>query len=549
MSGVGGRVVARTAPGLVAALLASACCCSPVVFDEPPNECSFDVDCRADDPSFCDGTFACSHGLFGGSSCQPAGVPCLAPSVFCDEEEDRCVPCAERPGHPGCPSVPDGGPFGSCSVGSGSGTPGSACVVARNCLGAPCRESVTLGASLLNEDGSVARTAVLELFGQGACGAACDGADPGGCGECGVCTTTLPALGSRIPFAAVSDIDGVCRTRCVASDDDPGCARQGYACDPETLACVDRCTSDAACQALYVVEDGVGRFLDLGDESGGYCDALTGRCRTHGRPDAQFGDPCTRDGQCMEDGACLRPNDGRDGYCTRAACRHDPALCPADWGCDQRGLGPERSACRPACRVGQEYGTPAALGVDGGSPDCGVGLSCVWHGGGTEVPDGVCQPGRYTAVLEPNIGASCTSDAQCWSPLGYGYCAYLDLDTVDSGICTIAHCALTPPEAEASGGVLPGLDATGSICDMSRGEICVRVSGSPLQTQCAITCTAADECAPGYACAPDEITHVCQPTCRADAHCREGARCGSLDGGPCAGEEPCYCSDRTPRAE
>ncbi|MEZ4287941.1 MAG: hypothetical protein R3A47_07305 [Polyangiales bacterium] len=52
---------------------------------------------------------------------------------------------------------------------------------------------------------------------------------------------------------------------------------------------------------------------------------------------------------------------------------------------------------------------------------CRTGYTCTW-GGIENDPSGICAPATNTAVTTPNVGATCASAADCYSPLGQGAC-------------------------------------------------------------------------------------------------------------------------------
>jgi len=544
------------------ALVASGCCCSG---DCPgDDECVSDRDCP-DDGVFCNGAPRCQVTFFGGAGeCVAPPLPFCSVGLFCDEARALCVSCVETPDHPDCVEPPDGGPPLMCAPEVRGRSAGSECDRFRCDSFARCNEEISTSFPSVRIDGSAGRNIPILLFPNGgSCGDPCNAnLRTDVCGECGECVDSFNAGNIRLPiYFLTTTLEGpdlgVCRAPCTPSATATGCSRSGYTCDLETATCTEACVSDTQCQISYEDLDGDGlrELVDHGEGSGAYCDSVTGRCRTRGIAGVMPGDPCTEDGECMEDGVCLRGPDYPDGYCTRLGCRHGAFECPSGSTCDVRNLGTDTSGCLESCTVGAEDGTPAVMGSSaGGSPGCARGSRCSWDGvsEGTDLENGSCLPGLYDDVASPNIGAPCRSDRECHSPFGYGTCLFDEFTMVDSGICSVHSCATFVGESgEVVDGLLPGVEIETPICDSAAGQLCVNFAArvdAPF-TYCVEPCEDASECAPGYACS--EVLgggyRTCWPSCSDGSECRAGARCETEAGDACAGLDRCYCSDRTPR--
>jgi hypothetical protein len=122
--------------------------------------------------------------------------------------------------------------------------------------------------------------------------------------------------------------------------------------------------------------------------------------------------------------------------------------------------------------------------------------------------------GNYNDVTKNNVGASCKTDAECYSPYGLGTCQTFRLKASDpvAGICTIVDCGA------------PGLPA--DLC--GEGNECVS-GGDTDETSCDHHCKDATECPMGFACTDDDnikaTPKTCIPPCRTDADCRSGEKC------------------------
>jgi len=527
---------------ILAALLAPGCSCDP----PPLEDCVTDRDC-VDDGAFCTGEPRCVSGF-----CQ-ATPPCVT-GQWCDEMANRCASCAELPDHPDCVDAgrfpPDAGlTCEDLNTGAGCGS-------ASACGPSQCQvEEYFEWTSTITPDGLTGRPLVARAFPGGYCAATCDASRLNDeCGGCAECSGEMLMGNIRLPFTYAgvrTDGEGACRAHCTPSETSSGCPREGYTCDPDTLTCMEACVDDQQCQITIrdVNGDGFPDFVDRGADFPAYCDTVTGRCRTRGRPGASIGDRCADDHECPDDAVCLFAEPASDGVCALPGCRSGAVTCPPGTVCDVRNVPAfTQSACLPGCTVGAEDGTGDVTGARAGHPQCGEGWSCSWNGTAEAAGpgSGSCVPGEYNSVSRPNVGQPCDTDDQCWSPFGYGECLFSNGGSF-TGSCTVRHCATFLGEGgDEVDGLLPGVEITDPICDPARGEECVAL-GSRLaspQTYCLQRCEDASECADGYAC-PEILSgrYFCWPVCFVDSDCSAGSRCVSGGGVACGsgGDETCFC--------
>lgn len=471
----------------------------------------------------CETTFDC---IGGACRCDPTQTPCTEPGGV-----TRCAELLSDARHCGaCGSACadgeiclDGRCVDACPVGVG-------CTSADDCRGAPAayperagtfcipesRETVAVGSVTWTET-RFAGGYCLDGYGAASTLDACDPGDPASCDPCSRCVEvgSDPTLG---PVHA-------CMRRC-----DPGLGdwrstrggcRPGYRCDLGSQLCLPGCSADAQCRASVVDTDGDG-VRDPGETvldptSSARCDVASSRCLDlPSDPAAHFGDPCAADRDCPADGFCIQAWAG--GYCSRIACGLPGRECGPDGTCLVPFGTAAYGTCLDACVVGDETAPEQILGPSGGDPDCrAAGFRCYSIDGSRT---GGCLPGTYTTVTEPNVGAPCESDADCWSPYGNGSC----FAAFGQSFCTVTQCGV------AAFSTSPGLS---SICP--EGTVC---EGDPaFYTFCVPTCdpTAVDPgCREGFVCAVmrDPPARVCFPACRGDADCRPGDRCV---GGSCHG--------------
>ena len=103
----------------------------------------------------------------------------------------------------------------------------------------------------------------------------------------------------------------------------------------------------------------------------------------------------------------------------------------------------DRRRASRACEVGAE---PEADQIGAARPRQGLPrrLSLPVQRRAARSGQGVCVGGNYNAVAKNNVGASCKTDAECYSPFGLGHCLRLRVDGVaaPSGTCTVMDCAV-----------------------------------------------------------------------------------------------------------
>jgi hypothetical protein len=163
--------------------------------------------------------------------------------------------------------------------------------------------------------------------------------------------------------------------------------------------------------------------------------------------------------------------------------------------------------------VGKE---PADLrtGVEGHGDGCRAGYRCHYNGG-PGADSGVCVGGNYNDVTTNNIGQTCETNADCYSPFGLGYCIQYQVSNTEvlPGICTLFDCAA------------PGLPT--DVCGDK--SVCVSQGEDTDETNCERTCKDASECGKGFACTDGDgdsgTPKTCIPPCETDADCRNGEKC------------------------
>ncbi len=375
------------------------------------------------------------------------------------------------------------------------------------------------------------------------CGDECDPDAANTCGSCASCSDHL--LLGRLQVREIGGVSGspaylsgLCRANCTPSTTTNGGCRSGYTCDIEQRVCIPACTSNAECNL------GLGSTGLVSNPGGPWtCNTTTGRCQQPGTAGVATGAACTSDSQCMQNGTCFTTalDGGPNGFCARIGCASTGFGCPSGETCVLNGeQNPFRgSLCLPSCTVGAES-VELRLGTDGHGAGCDLGESCSWAYGASQTAGG-CFPGNYNDVAAANIGDPCTSDAQCYSPFGYGRCIFKDLLQVNSGICTVHNCTDASQTT-----ILPSINTTTTVCPSSNG-VCVGED----RTFCAERCASATDCAAGFACVDTSTDgNICWPNCSMDSQCRSGANCRNESGATtgCAdGTEECFCSDRVAR--
>ncbi len=352
----------------------------------------------------------------------------------------------------------------------------------------------------------------------------CDPNDEESCGgvDCAVCLNA----GTDMRGVTV----GLCAASCMPSLTDNGACRDTYDCGLTTKACVPGCATDEECRVVRqdtndngfidpydAMANPMGDHLVYDDSTMATCNLTTYRCEHNGTMGAEAGDTCTFDFECEENGDCIADNDDPataeneggwpGGYCTKFGCDIAGNDCAGAGKCQERGLG--IALCVQACEV--------AATVDAADPfsdprDCAPGYSCFWDGtSGMGMGNGGCVPGNYNDITDPNIGETCMTEADCYSPFGQGQCR----DFGAGNHCTLFDCGA------------PGMP--GDVCGAA--ATCAQISGSDTSL-CIKTCTTAADCLPGNGCWDTSAAGintagatVCFPGCLEDSHCNTGETC------------------------
>lgn len=351
------------------------------------------------------------------------------------------------------------------------------------------------------------------------------------CGGCGTCAAGIFGEGVS-----------VCMPNCTAALGTNGDCRDGYSCLPlnllggnsrQTVCAPVGCSSDAECQVSRQDTNGIPGIQTprdclndrsvcggnannfdkqiLDPDGGGFCNMNNFSCENMGTPGAEAGAPCTTDAQCEAGGRCLA-GVGENGFCTKLACGGSGGECAGNGVCND-AIGVD--ACLPGCTIGM-VDADEAMWVGTGSSSCAADDQvCFWDGmGGPNVANnGGCfpSPDSFNDVATRNIGAACTSDADCWSPFGLGSCRTLFGDD-EGSYCVVSSCN-APFEANGTQVDLCGADATcldvgAAFCfgncntpaDCATGLGCVQLArmGS---ASCLDGCFQDSECQTGYTCA------------------------------------------------
>lgn len=352
-----------------------------------------------------------------------------------------------------------------------------------------------------------------------------------------------------------------CFLACDPGRSDNGPCRDGYTCDLSAGACLPGCTSDDECRVQLedTNNDGVLEAFEFGTnptgdrwvydvESEAVCNPETFRCDNPGTEGVSAGDPCDRSSECMEDGTCLVQESGfiGGGYCVKESCDGVGRGCGDGEICQAKGFG-GTPACLAACDFAAEFDgateeNPVPEAVFASSADCREGYKCEWIGTtdpvtGRARTEGACLPGNFTDVREPNVGGTCTSNDDCWSPLGNGICNIFNItDGAGNTIETRGECILTDCSPGAGGLEPPGVPSEDVYC----GETaqCFLVDNTPpIGTRCIKTCDDASVCADGFACNPTLVTGTNPPSlCWIDCVDRET---GQPDSSMCRVGEEC----------
>ncbi len=293
-----------------------------------------------------------------------------------------------------------------------------------------------------------------------------------------------------------SPIWGICMKACQPELANNSACRVGYECDMLDFVCTPGCTSDEECRISRQDGEG-GAGGDSGmwvynNDSDAVCNTETFRCEHSGTDGKEAGDACVFDEDCEPNGICL---DGPDGYCSKFGCDIAGNECAGDAVC---GFG----RCLGACELGPTEMTPPIEDTQG----CRPGYTCYWDRVDETIPSGFCDIGRFNSQDTNNIGETCDSSDQCYSPFGYGGC---DPDFH----CTVYECGV------------PGMPE--GIC--GDGNSCVDFIDFGIDLfACLRDCTDAFDCVEGDACAdldedPSTVDDlVCFPFCISDDECRDG---------------------------
>jgi hypothetical protein len=450
--------------------------------------------------------------------------------LACGDDDSASMPAAGSGGSGGSGGSSAGSSARGGSSGGGSSEIGAACAKDADCgTGMFCDREIAQKASIPGAP-SGASTIDQSLFPGGSCTptpisvydpngmTSCDPGEPIGaqkCGSDGVCSVEL-VMGDQMV---------ACRKACEPSATESGCDREGYTCDFVNHDCIEGCRSDTECR-LTVVEsaDGSGTDVSYDASSTSTCDTETGRC-THPSGSKQIGEACDRSEDCSgEEGLCIPPDAAPAGLsfpggaCTRTGCDVKGLECGDGSVCESLrpwldGSQTER-LCLTRCTVGAE---PEAqrLGKSGHGEGCREGYRCHYNGG-AGAKSGVCAGGVYNDVKTNNIGATCKTNDDCYSPFGLGYCLVYGLPNgmAATGVCTLMDCGA------------PGLPS--DVC--GAGNVCVGQQGD--QSFCQHMCKAADECPDGFGCTDDDMDpstpKTCYPLCAANGDCRTGEQCKPL---------------------
>lgn len=283
----------------------------------------------------------------------------------------------------------------------------------------------------------------------GDAGVACAPGEPP-CGMDEICnddTDTCTMCDGECPTCMDVDMDGFEASSCGGADcddTDPDVHPDATeVCDGVDNNCAGGVDEGLPVQTYYVDGDGDGYGTDAGSIES--CDPVADRVTMGG--DCADGDGDVNPGEAevcddLVDNNCV---DGVDEGCSSGPCSVPTG-----------GVDPE---------------------VDTGG--CAAGQSCAPSGGTF-----ACTSGNFNAVASENLGAFCTSDADCWSPFGYGVCGRPPGGP--DGQCVVLHCGEVPSACPSPNGV----------CAMSpEGMVCHRA------------CTSPTECRSGYDC----MMGACRP--------------------------------------
>ena len=466
------------------------------------SECLFDTDC--DDGRFCNGTERCVANVCA------EGTPPACIDGRCDETSDRCFATTTTIG-------------ARCSSDATCGGGGRECITESEL-------ETTLGGAgdpIRDLPASYGGAHTRSFFPDGYCTRLdCDPAVAGTCGAGASC-------------AVIGDDFAICWESCAPNAVDNDRCRDGYQCRAGFDICVGGCTDDADCRVVRRESNGIPGIqtpancmaspADCGGSTTRFdelawaaeevtCDLDTFRCVWTPPVGADAGDACDFDFDCERDGFCLRDPDPSDpfwgaaGFCTKVGC--EDFGCAGEGTCVNRRL-PE-SRCMPECTVGAGTTVDPATWL-GATSGCGPGRTCVWSGAAGAADNGYCLPSTNldNGVTTENVGSTCSSLAQCWSPFGEGDCltGLFGAGDLPNGYCTVFDC---------------GAPGRGGVGACGAGNLCVGLGAGPTaESICLQGCTSAAECAPGLGCTAitSSGARTCVPVCETNADCRTGQTC------------------------
>lgn len=435
----------------------------------------------------------------------------------------------------------DGDADGGDGDGDGSVTTectvGEACTMARGCREGDCyaesaNEVGSVDDPINLPDGGVHDPVETTYWPGGYCvpmaisetvHATCDTSTDEGCPDCASCIS-------------LGDDYSLCFNKCTPSSTDNDVCRDGYECDIGINVCYFGCGSDDECRFYRADGNGDGDVVAPDDsnidtpvddplvwdvDSQATCNPDTFRC-DQPAGDKTAGEACEKSSECEENGVCLTGipysvEGERIGTCTKYGCDLEGRGCAGDAKCTDHFLGVH--LCLAPCTLAAEADMAELRhGETGHGVGCPQGYRCLWDGESDEVENnGVCFPGEYNDVAEPNIGAACNEDSECWSDFGMGQCLELS-QLFGGGYCSMLDCDA------------PGIDSDSvNVC----GENAACVAGLFSDTAlCMEKCEAPADCRDGYACIQltmDDPQMYCLDACSEDTDCKDTEECVPWD--------------------
>jgi hypothetical protein len=250
-----------------------------------------------------------------------------------------------------------------------------------------------------------------------------------------------------------------------------GC-RPGYECVITSDVCYPGCSNDFECCERWWdangnntreasemnTKDGCTNTCDDGDLFTTGNEALctvTFSCVNEGDTTNSWSGPCEGDAWCPPDGRCLDEFHYVDdngvtyfpgGYCLKDACNFVGRGCTdfggacANWGTDTDPF----YACTKPCHFGRDLtDSTYECRTTAGQEQACMPLD-TWFSAPTDGSDGVCYPGNCHPTGTGALGAPCTADADCLSPVCAGFCRQftIPIDPYCSVFCTPAYANL-----------------------------------------------------------------------------------------------------------